>query len=340
MKRVMHHGVMILLGFAALILSGCSASKQVNQKEIVWPDPPDPPRVRYEKTYRNEDDFGGGLNKIAAALAGANTKISFQRPFDVCSDGNGQIFVSDALNGVVRIDEINRKYIGLWEKSNLPLNNPRGIAVWHNKVFVGLPNLGQIAVLNYDGEVQYTIGRKRQYINPLDVVIDTIKGRVLVVDNELHKVVVYTESGDSLFALGVNPRSALDGDFNRPQAVAVDAQSNIYVDDAFNFRMQVFDSTGKFVKKFGTQGDTWGSFALMKGMAIDTFGHIYVLDAQHQNFQIFDTSGTLLMFVGKFSSGNDGFQDPVSMYIDKNNRIYVTDQLNERLQIFDLLKGD
>jgi DNA-binding beta-propeller fold protein YncE len=327
----------IALSFALGLLNGCSSSNQ-GQKDLIWPDPPDKPRIKYLRTYRSEDDFGGNvLNKLTKSLAGANMKVSLSRPFDVCADGEGQIFVTDLQSGVIRIDEMKHEFTPLGEKSRIPLINPRGIACAHGKLFIGLPSLGQIGVFTYDGEDLYTIGKKREFPNPLDIVVDTIRSRVYVVDNKLHNITVFSEKGDSLFTIG--QRGVDDGTFNFPQAAAVDSAGNLYVADAFNFRIQKFDSTGKFLLKFGKQGDDWGNFAIMKGIAVDSYGNIYVLDGSHQHFQVFDPTGTLLLFVGKFSTRNDGFQNPVSICIDKHNTIYVTDQLNERVQVFQLLNG-
>jgi DNA-binding beta-propeller fold protein YncE len=104
--------------------------------------------------------------------------------------------------------------------------------------------------------------------------------------------------------------------------------------------VEVFDSTGKYVRKFGKQGDAFGTFSRPKGIALDSYQNVYVLDAMHQNFQIFNNAGEMLMYVGQYSPMNNGFENPISIAIDGKNRIYVTDNLNSRIQVFQLLKGD
>ena len=44
------------------------------------------------------------------------------------------------------------------------------------------------------------------------------------------------------------------GEFNYPAGVAVDSANNIVVADSFNGRIQVFDSSGNFLRKFGSIG--------------------------------------------------------------------------------------
>jgi hypothetical protein len=330
---------MLMLCATGVLLIGCGGSKQVEaDKSLSWPEPPDEPRIRFVKSYHGEDDFESKLGALTRTIAGSSSGIVLRNPYDVCTDGDGHIWVTDIANGVILFDEVKNEVKRIGEDNQIPLKSPRGIAYGDNKLFIGLVDAGQVFVLDKDGRFLNTIGRRGQFPNPVDVAFDSLKHRVIVVDNKLHSVFVYSENGDSLFAIGGH--GSLDGYFNYPQSVATDSASNVYVVDTFNFRFEKFDSTGKFISSFGKQGDIYGTFSRPKGIAIDTYGNIYVLDAVHHNFQIFNSKYEFLMFVGKFSFKNDGFQDPINICIDQHNRIYVTDHLNGRLQVFQLLKGN
>jgi DNA-binding beta-propeller fold protein YncE len=324
--------------YSVAILSGCSSSKQAGKEsELVWPSPPDQPRIKYIKTMHGEKDYESSLGALGRAITGSSDVISINSPFDICTDGQGRVWVTDAALGVFAFDEVKKEVTPLGEKSSIPLKDPRGVAYGDNKIFLGLLSLGQVLVLTTEGKDLYRIGKPEQFGNPVDVVYDSLKHRVIVVDNKLHIVSVFSENGDSLFTIG--RRGTDDGEFNFPQSAAVDSQSNIYVVDAFNFRVEIFDSTGKFVRKFGQHGDAWGMFGRPKGIALDNQGNIYVSDASFQNIQVFNQQGELLLFVGKFSAGNDGFQDPVSITIS-GRTLLVADQLNKRIQVFQLLRND
>ncbi|MDI6804071.1 MAG: 6-bladed beta-propeller [Bacteroidota bacterium] len=337
MKTINKLNWLVLL-FAALLI-GCSTSKDVQKEEIVWPAPPDEPRIKYIKTLNNEDAFLSSFGKAAQVITGRTSNLRLIRPFDVATDGKGKVFVSDMEQGLLLFDEVNKKVVPLGAKSILPLGRIVGIAYGNGKLFAGSTELRGVVALTLDGTVIQTIGRQGQFQNPVDVAFDKNLNRVIVVDNKVHQVVVFSEEGDSLFTIG--QRGEADGEFNFPQSAAVDNESNIYVVDAFNFRIQVFDKNGKYLRKFGQQGNLFGMFERPKGIAIDKRNNLYVVDALHNNFQIFNQDFDLLMFVGRYSdSDNLGFLNPVGICIDENNRIYVADQVNERVQIFELLKGN
>jgi hypothetical protein len=323
----------------ALVLAGCAGSANVEQQQrLVWPMPPDEPRIEYVRTHTGERDYPGALSGLLKAIGGEEKGIQLSRPFDVCVDGAGRILVTDIVGGVIAIDSIHRSVTRLGEKSRISLASAKGIAAGHGKTFIGLSEPGQIAVLGPNDSLLYLIGKKETFPNPLDIVCDTLRNRIIIVDNKLHNVFLYSESGDSLMALG--KRGEGPGQFNYPQAAAIDSAGNIYVCDAFNFRIEIFDVNGVYQRSFGRQGNVFGMFERMKGIALDSHRNIYVLDGLHQNFQIFSNEGKMLLPVGEQSSGNEGFQNPVSIFIDAQNMIYVTDQINARVQVFRLIKGD
>jgi len=333
--------ILLIIGLLlnALFIIGCGASKDMQKENIVWPSPPDEARIKYLKTYQSEDDFISKFGAITQALAGKSGNIRFDRPFDICTDGNGRIYVSDVTQGVILIDEVKREMEALGGNVPVPLGNPLGIAYGNGKIYVGIAELGQVVALSPDGKFLKLIGKPGAFPNPVDVDFDPLHNRVVIVDNKLHQVFVYSEQGDSILTIG--KRGDQDGEFNYPQSSAVDSAGNIYIVDAFNFRIEVFSPEGKFLRKYGQQGNVFGTFARPKGIAIDTHQNIYVVDAVHQNFQIFNNNFEFLMFVGKFSNNDNwGFQNPIGICVDRKNSIYVVDQLNQRVQIFQLLKGD
>ena len=116
---------------------------------------------------------------------------------------------------------------------------------------------------------------------------------------------------------GPGPLELGDGQFRGPSDVIVNSQGKIIVADQSNQRVQVFDSSGNFLSKFGSRctlflnlgcvdpdgpgplelGD--GQFSLAFKLGIDKFDNIYVTDAGGNNrIQVFDSSGNFLRIVG------------------------------------------
>ena len=123
--------------------------------------------------------------------------------------------------------------------------------------------------------------------------------------------------------------------FNAPTHLAIDRRNgNVYVVDTNYFRVQVFDSEGTYLRKFGQLGDNPGDFSRPKGIAVDSEGHVYVADAAFSNFQIFDDMGKLLLSIGSMGQGAGQFVLPGGMYADDQDRIYVADVLNRRIEVF------
>lgn len=108
----------------------------------------------------------------------------------------------------------------------------------------------------------------------------------------------------------------------------------VYVADTGNCRIQILDSTGRFVRGFGAQGDRPGEFIRPKGIALDSEGHIYVADAEFNNFQIFSAEGQPLLAVGVLGADPGQFALIAGLHIDAKDRIYTTEMFHGRVQVF------
>jgi tripartite motif-containing protein 71 len=75
--------------------------------------------------------------------------------------------------------------------------------------------------------------------------------------------------------------------FTRPNGVAVDEEGHIIVADSRNDRVQVFSSSGVFIKRFGGKGVGPGEFDRPSGICISPEGHVIVVDFGNDRIQVF-----------------------------------------------------
>ena len=71
---------------------------------------------------------------------------------------------------------------------------------------------------------------------------------------------------------------------------AMDSSDNVYVADLFNNQIQKFDSNGKFITKWGSEGTGDGQFDNPSGIALDSSGNVYVADWGNNWVQVFSPS--------------------------------------------------
>ncbi len=74
----------------------------------------------------------------------------------------------------------------------------------------------------------------------------------------------------------------------------VDSDGNIYILDRKDKKVKIFDSTGKFVKKFGQEGQGPGEFYLPLSLQVTYSNELVIGDAANQRLMFFSLEGELL----------------------------------------------
>jgi hypothetical protein len=83
--------------------------------------------------------------------------------------------------------------------------------------------------------------------------------------------------------------------FYRVRGISLDSEDNIYVVDSGNYRIQKFDSSGKYQKTIGRKGEGPGEFRMPLGICFDSKDNIYVRESRKMH--IFNKLGE---FKGSF----------------------------------------
>jgi len=172
---------------------------------------------------------------------------------------------------------------------------------------------------------------------PTGIAVHGGNDELLVLDT-VHSGILRFSLADRRLKGIVGKEGSGEGVFHSPTHIAVSPGGEILVTDALNYRVQVFDQDGKFLRGVGAAGDGPGTFSRPKGVAVDSDENIYVVDALFANVQIFDKEGRLLMAFGKHGQGPGEFWLPSGIFIDPLDRIFVSDSYNKRVQIFQYMK--
>src|SRR5262245_30550099 len=109
----------------------------------------------------------------------------------------------------------------------------------------------------------------------------------------------------------------------------------LYMPEAGNHRVDVFDLDGKFLFDFGGQGTETGKFNVPESAKFASDGKLYVADLKNDRIQMFDKDGKFLKAWGKSGSGEGELKSPAGIALDKDDNVYVTEIGNDRVQVFD-----
>lgn len=124
---------------------------------------------------------------------------------------------------------------------------------------------------------------------------------------------------------GTNP-----GQFRDPTGISVTADE-VFVSDARNSRIQVFDHQGRF--KHQITGRGLPAAELGRPMNLDIHnGELYAADYWNDRIQVYALNGTHRRNIGTSGSGPGQFDSPGGVAINAQGEVYVADFYNQRIQ--------
>jgi DNA-binding beta-propeller fold protein YncE len=299
-------------------------------------------KLTWERSFDSESQVKpnrGFWNKVVDIVAGAPDYRFLVRPYSVVTDSHGRVLVTDpGAQGVHVFDFAQRKYkflqrIGKGANSMLA---PQCIAVdAADNIYVTDSEAGVIFVFEPGGKFLRTLGSLKggegYFKRPTGIAVDSAAQRIYVTDTLRDKVFILDLEGTILATIGKT--GAGEGEFNLPTELRLDGP-NLLVVDAMNFRIQVFDRSGKFQYAIGALGDSPGAVFRPKAVSVDSEGDVYIVDADWGMVQVFNRQSQLLYDFGTPGTHAGEFQLPTGLFIDHDDRVYVVDSFNRRVQVF------
>ncbi|TRO79782.1 SMP-30/gluconolactonase/LRE family protein [Desulfuromonas acetexigens] len=326
---------LFLLFTVMIFLGGCSAKE--TKTRVLWPPPPNPPKLEWIGTYRSLDQMPKTASeKMTQSILGGQPVPVFKRPFGVASSGDGRIFISDVDQRQVIVYDLNKRSVYPFKNTG-SIRTPFGMAMDSTgRLFVADAAGKTVLVFAPDDTPLFSIGGPELLDHPTFVALDEARDRIYVSDARAHRIAVFDMQGKHLRSFG--DWGPQDGNFYSPQGMAVDKNGNLYVADMFNARVQVFDAEGKFLRKFGERGDLQSNFEMPKGIAIDSNGNLYITDARKKAMLTYNPEGRLLLFTGGGKASHPlSLMLPAGIWVDKKDQIYVVDQIGRRFAIWQYL---
>ena len=229
-------------------------------------------------------------------------------PIGIVAQGNF-LWLSDVDNNrVVKID-LDGKIIESYDSFQRPMH----IAIQKDKIYVPEYTSDSLKILE-DGKVStYKLKEKPDAISGV-----SIDGNIVAVaDFYNHRIILPQD--DKVTIIGKEGHN--DGELYYPTDVEI-SNDLIYVADAYNNRIQVFDLKGNYVRMIG-----WNEgIKVATGLKV-TGSQVIVADFEGNRVLIYDLNGNLLQIL------SDKFNQPTDIEI-VNNKMYVANYKENSISVF------
>ena len=286
-----------------------------------------------------------GGTDLASRISAVDASFNF--PSGVAVSANGEVYLADRFNHVVRKIDLS----GI-------VDTIAGTGSWGYKGDGGMAT-------------------EAEFGSPAGVAVDAA-GNVYVTDQTNHVVRKIDASGIVTTIAGTGNRGhwgdggpARLAELDSPEGVAVDAAGNVFVADTLNHRVRKIDAAGIITTAAGgvpiptagayldadyphEAGDGGSATSAWlhgpTGVAVDAAGNIYVADRLNNRVRKVDAAGVITNFAGSDRrvagySGDDSaasearLNKPTGVAVDAAGNVYVTDQYNDRIRKIDHSTG-
>ena len=266
-----------------------------------------------------KDRYGGD--------GGAATAAELNHPEGVAVDGNGNIYIADTHNDLIRKVDANGT-ITTFAGNHAPGyggdGGPATNAMLNKPVGIAIDAQGNLYIADQDNNVVRKVGSS--------CIITTIAG--------------YNKAGNS----GDGGMATL-AELNHPAGVAIDSVGNVFIADSYNYRVRKVNTTGT-ITAFAGGGSSGGGSAeqggatapklnLPWGLAVDRGGNLFIADEFNNYICRVDRDGTMCIIAGNGAGGytDDGHAAtaaelfyPRGVAVDRNGKVYVADAGNNRVR--------
>ena len=256
-----------------------------------------------------------------------------QNPRGIAVNSKGLIAVADNQRHCVLIFDNKGKFLrkfGCCGKNLGEFQGPYGITYMNDdEILVADEMNHRIQQFNIQtGNFVKSFGKRGtgegEFRNPVNICMDG-EGRVVVVESRNNRIQVLTKDGKPVFIFGDSGSEKLD------QPIACIYHKNVFiVSDSLNHRLNVFDSSGKFLYKIGELGKADGELNYPWDLCVEEYGNrqnLLVCDKDNGRIQQFTLEGC---FTGKTVTK---IGQPRAIVTTTDGRILVSDSEGKKIYV-------
>lgn len=243
-----------------------------------------------------------------------------------------RIFLVNTGSNLVEVFKSNGQFLyRIGEKGELKL--PISVACGtSNKIFILEDKSPILKIYNEQTRVLDTFNLAQlepsKKANFTQLYLDKNQNLYLI-DSGNKKILILDRDLKLLAQLGTEKK----GRWQQVASLACDNSGKIFVADALNSGILVFDKKGKFLFNF-EKSALEDRFWRPQGIFLDLKNRVWAIDGASAGFRIYDTNGNLLQKIESADSGGYRFFFPIQIGIDKYGVLYLLQQGKNQIEIF------
>ena len=265
---------------------------------------------------------------------------ALQKPRAIAIDAQDQLYIVD-MTGRIQVFTADGEFIRGWTTPESANGKPSGLAFANDGcLMVADTHYFRMLVYSPEGKLQEnrTIGGINGHGHgEFNFVTDCLQDRAgnyyISEYGEYDRVQKFSPAGKFIMQWGSHGH-ALE-QFIRPQKMTLDDAGLLWIADACNHRVQVFDVSGdqaKLVKSWGEEGEAVGQLRYPYDIVLDGRGHVYLCEYGNHRVQKFTLEGQSLGTWGTSGRRAGEMAQPWGCALDSRGRLHILDSYNHRVQ--------
>ena len=267
----------------------------------------------------------------------------FIKPRGIAINDKDELFIVDKTSRIQVFDR-DGTFLRSWRTPACVNGKPCGLSISHDGLLI-VPDTHYFRVLFYtfDGQMveDRTIGGTNgrgpgEFGFLTDVVQDSQDNYYVTEYGDYDRIQKFDSSGEFICQWGNHGTEP--GEFLRPQGLFVDKDDQLWIADASNHRIQIYDlkqNPPAFVRQFGSEGSEPGQLRYPYCIDMDAEGFVHVCELGNHRIQKFTPEGKSVSIIGGAGRAPGQFHQPWGFAFDSTGAMNVIDSYNHRVQRFE-----